>query len=81
MDIQKIMNPKLRKSFICLGIGVIVFIVITALSIMIAGIPTFQIDLIPGFIGISISFVVLFIVLWLKFAKNEDVLDTDERYN
>ena len=75
------MNTKLRKSLKYLSIGVVVFIAITAFSITIAGVPTFQIDLIPGFIGVSISFVVLFIVLWLKFAKNEDVPDIDERFN
>ena len=76
------MNTKFRKLFTYFGIGAIIFIVLVVLSIVIAGVPTFQIDLIPAFIGGSICFVVLCLVLWMKFGKYEDVADgdTDERY-
>lgn len=75
------MNPKLRKSLKYLSIGVVVFIVISTLSIVVAGVSPFQIGLIPGFIASSIVFVVLLVILWIKFAKHENSSDVDERYN
>ena len=75
------MNPKLRKSLKYLSIGVVVFIIISTLSIVVAGVSSFQIDLIPSFIASSIGFVVLLVILWMKFAKHANVSDADERYD
>ena len=75
------MNDKLRKSLKYLSIGVVVFIIIFTLSMVVAGISPFQIGLIPGFIASSIGFVVLLVILWIKFANHENSSDVDERYS
>ena len=75
------MNDKLRKPLKYLSIGVVVFIIIFTLSMVVAGVSTLQIGLILGFIASSIGFVVLLVILWMKFAKHENSSDVDERYS
>ena len=70
-------NPKLKTLLRYIGMTVFIFLIIIILTIVIAGIPTFEIDLITEFIAVLVGFVVLFIVLWLKFRKSGDLPDTN----
>lgn len=72
---------KQKTLFISFGLTLSVVFVIIILSMLIASIATFELDLIPSFVIVSVGFVVLLIIVWIKFVKNENTTNIDDRYD
>ena len=75
------MNPMLRKSLIVIGAGISVVISVAILSVTLIIIAPFELDLILSSVLVSVGFVVLLVLLWMKFGEDEDTANMDERYS